>query len=218
MHSASRASSPRGQKSVRVPQQARSRRTRRRILDAALACFEEQGYDATTTALIARRARIAVGTLYGYFPDKRAILLELLQGMLREIADYVIAGLDPHAWREGEPRDHVRRLIDVVFHARTFQPGMQRTIWERYFKDPDFRAAVEHIEMEVRGALEQLLAALHAEGRVRVRDFASASFIIYTSLEWSAARLMLGGADESEIEAAVATASDMVSRFLFPGS
>jgi AcrR family transcriptional regulator len=79
---------PRG---IRTPQQARSRRTREKILEAALSCFEELGYDEATTATIARRARIAVGTLYGYFADKRGILLEVLDRTLREIADYVIA-------------------------------------------------------------------------------------------------------------------------------
>ena len=50
---------------VRVPQQARSRRTRERVLEAAVACFEDRGYDETTTAMIATRAGIGVGTLYG---------------------------------------------------------------------------------------------------------------------------------------------------------
>jgi AcrR family transcriptional regulator len=181
-----------------------------------VACFEEHGYDATTTALIARRARIAVGTLYAYFPDKRIILLELLADTMRAIADHVVQGLDPEAWRQGDPRQHVRSLIDAVFHARTFQPGVQRILWERYFKDPDFRTAVEAIESEVRGAMQRLVTVLKQEGRVRVRDGASAAFVVYTAVEWSAARLMLGSADEKAIEAAVEAASDMVSRFLFP--
>jgi AcrR family transcriptional regulator len=89
---------PRG---IRTPQQARSRRTREKILEAALTCFEEQGYDETTTAAIARRAHIAVGTLYGYFGDKRDILLEVLDRTLREVVDYVVRGLDPELWDEG---------------------------------------------------------------------------------------------------------------------
>ena len=111
---------PRG---IRTPQQARSRRTREKILEAALTCFEEQGYDETTTAAIARRAHIAVGTLYGYFGDKRDILLEVLDRTLREVVDYVVRGLDPELWDEGDPRESVRRLIDAVFRARTVSPG-----------------------------------------------------------------------------------------------
>jgi AcrR family transcriptional regulator len=199
---------------LRTPQQARSRRTRAKILAAAVACFEAHGYDATTTAAIARRAGIAVGSLYGYFDDKRAILLELLGTTANEIADYVVRGLDPQAWRSGDPRASVRHLIDALFHTRTFNPGMQRILWERYFKDPEFRAAVQAIERRIRAAMATLFAVLQAEGRLRVADLATATFVIYTSVEWTASRLMLGGSG-ADVDAAVEAVSDMVSRFLF---
>ncbi len=207
--------SSRAPRGVRTPQQARSRRTRERILQAALTCFEEQGYDETTTAAIARRARIAVGTLYGYFADKRDILLEVLDRTLREVADYVVRGLDPELWQEGDPRASVRRLIDAVFHARTVSPGIQRIIWERYFKDPAFRQAVEEIEQQVLQALETLMGSLKTQGRLRVDDVRAAAFLIHTATEWTGARLMLGDSKPAEVDAAVEAATDMISRFLF---
>ena len=42
------AVAPRGERGTRVPQQARSRRTRERILTAATTCFDELGYDDLT--------------------------------------------------------------------------------------------------------------------------------------------------------------------------
>ncbi len=203
---------PRG---IRTPQQARSRRTREKILEAALFCFEELGYDEATTAAIARRARIAVGTLYGYFADKRGILLEVLDRTLREIADYVIQGLDPELWNKGDPRENMRRLIGAVFHARTVSPGIQRIIWERYFKDPAFRSAVEEIEQEVLRALETLMRSLKSQGRLRVEDVATAAFVIHTATEWTGAKLMLGDSDPADVDASVEAVTDMISRFLF---
>jgi AcrR family transcriptional regulator len=48
---------------------------RTRIVNAALALFQEKGFDATTTRAIARRARIAEGTVFNYFETKEDIAL-----------------------------------------------------------------------------------------------------------------------------------------------
>ena len=45
-----------------------------RLLDAALALFEERGYDQTTVAQIAERAGLTKRTFFRYFADKREVL------------------------------------------------------------------------------------------------------------------------------------------------
>jgi AcrR family transcriptional regulator len=199
---------------LRTPQQARSRRTRERILEAAVAAFEAGGYDETTTAAIAARAGVGVGTLYAWFPDKRALLLEILGGTVNAISEHVVQELVPERWRVGDPRAHLRSVIEAVFGAREFSPGIQRILWERFFKDPEFRAVVQRIENRVRAAIETLLAALAAEGRIRAIDPQAAAFVIHTSVEWTASRLVLGdGGVPTEV--AVDAMTDMVARFLF---
>ncbi len=199
---------------VRTPQQARSRRTREEILKAAVACFESKGYDETTTAAIARKARIAVGTLYSYFADKRAILLELLATTTKEISDYVVQSLDPALWTNSNPRGSVRTLIDALFHTRRIQPGLQRILWERYFKDPLFRQAVELIEERVKDAMVRLFEALADQGKLRVRDFTTAAFVVHAAVEWTTSRVMLRGSEEN-LDSTVEAITDMVCRFLF---
>src|SRR6202000_1755714 len=51
---------------------------RDRILPAAPHVFAEHGYAAGTTNRIAEQARISIGSLYQYYPNKDAILAELL--------------------------------------------------------------------------------------------------------------------------------------------
>jgi AcrR family transcriptional regulator len=198
---------------LRIPKQARSRRTREKVLSAAVSCFEELGYDETNTAEIARRARIAVGSLYGYFKDKREILLELLDATIRQIAEYTIRELDPELWKGRSHKANIRRVIDALFHTRHFNPGMQRILWERYFKDPQFHEAVTDIEARVRGALVHLLSVLKSDGQLRIRDVDTAAFVVYTAIEWTASRLILSES-EVAIDDAVAATSDMVARFL----
>ncbi|MFL6177023.1 MAG: TetR/AcrR family transcriptional regulator [Ornithinibacter sp.] len=54
----------------------RKERTRQALLESALALFAEQGYDATTTAAIARRAGVSEMTLFRHFATKDALLVD----------------------------------------------------------------------------------------------------------------------------------------------
>ncbi len=51
--------------------------TRSRILQAALRLFAAKGYEGTTTKDLAGSANVAEGTLFRYFPNKKAILIEV---------------------------------------------------------------------------------------------------------------------------------------------
>ncbi|HEY8745667.1 MAG TPA: TetR family transcriptional regulator [Chloroflexota bacterium] len=69
----------------RLPRQARSRAKRDQLLAAALALFDERGFEATTIDAIAARAGVSVGIFYRYFRSKQQILLALTQERLAEI-------------------------------------------------------------------------------------------------------------------------------------
>ena len=61
----------------RQPQQARSLERVNRILDVAEELFIADGYNATTTNAIAANAKVSIGSLYQFFPDKAAIVQAL---------------------------------------------------------------------------------------------------------------------------------------------
>ncbi|HSV66900.1 MAG TPA: TetR/AcrR family transcriptional regulator [Mycobacteriales bacterium] len=76
----------------RAPVQERSTVRVQRMLDACGELIDELGYEAITTTLIARRAGVSVGSLYQFFPDKRAVVqalarrnMESFMGRLEEI-------------------------------------------------------------------------------------------------------------------------------------
>jgi AcrR family transcriptional regulator len=61
----------------RRPTQRRSARRVERMLDACATLLDEVGYEALSTTRIAERAGVAIGSVYQFFPDKRAITQEL---------------------------------------------------------------------------------------------------------------------------------------------
>lgn len=64
------------------PQQERSQEMVGRILDAARLILTENGTGGLTTIAIGERAGLSVGSLYQYFPNKEAIVLELARRWL----------------------------------------------------------------------------------------------------------------------------------------
>jgi AcrR family transcriptional regulator len=69
------------------PRQARSAARVELLLDVAAEVFEEVGYDAATTNLVAARANVPVGTLYRWFPDKAALAEALTDRYLETLVD-----------------------------------------------------------------------------------------------------------------------------------
>jgi AcrR family transcriptional regulator len=139
----------------RVPQQARSRALIQRVLDSAEELLASEGVEALTTTRIAGEANVAVGSLYQYYPDKRAIVdalaaryLDEFEGLMDEMAERA-AG---ERWRAD---DLVDRLIDAYA--------------DRYRREPGYRALWfgRHLSEELRQADRQNKAAL-AEGVRRI--------------------------------------------------
>jgi len=202
--------------SPRAPQQARSRRTREKLIEAAVGCFERHGFEETTTAMIANEAGVAVGTVYNYFTDKREIILELLDRFDREVAQDVIAQLDPASWRGSiDPRDRTRSLIDAVFHTQRMRPGIQRILWAQFFKDPEFQEPFEAVRTRMRVAIDAFIDAVAEAGLCRPDlDREMASFVILNAVQWNATQAFLNDDPKFRDAAAHATA-ELVARYLF---
>jgi AcrR family transcriptional regulator len=108
----------------RQPVQQRSARRVEQMLDASAQLIDEVGYEALTTTLIAKRAGVAVGSLYQFFPDKRAVVQALTQRNLDRFMTAVserLAGEDPHHWW-----DVVDSILDIYLDMHRSVPGFSK--------------------------------------------------------------------------------------------
>lgn len=127
----------------RQPQQARSQERVRQILDIAEQLFLEIGYEATTTRAIAARAKVSVGSLYQFFPDKEAILKALA---IRYMDKQYQRFLDLHTAQSITLplSNYVDQMIDVFDQFYTDYPG-SRAIFEQLL-DTITWSAIEKID------------------------------------------------------------------------
>ena len=107
----------------RVPVQGRSVARVQRMLDACAELIDEIGYDGLSTTLLAERAGVAIGSVYQFFPDKRAIVQALtlrnVEAYLARLAIRIPAGELAHWW------DGVDGAIDEYIELHRTVPGFR---------------------------------------------------------------------------------------------
>ncbi|MFJ9850776.1 TetR/AcrR family transcriptional regulator [Streptomyces sp. NPDC101150] len=105
----------------RVPVQQRSAQRLARILDACAELLEETGYEDLSTRAVAGRADVPIGSVYRFFPNKRAMAEALARRNLDAYADRITARLTAPA----DERLEWRRAMDVVVDEYL---AMKRTV------------------------------------------------------------------------------------------
>jgi AcrR family transcriptional regulator len=121
---------------IRPPQQRRSRESLARVLKAAERVLTDKGYEGFTIGEVSRRAKVSVGSVYGRFENKDALIraiqlrmMERLTGPEEEFAAAVAdAGLDletvvtrgVHALADSMDRE--RRLLRVFMVRGAVDP------------------------------------------------------------------------------------------------
>src|SRR5215470_15638702 len=82
--------------------------TGRRILEAALTLFREEGFDKATMRDIARKAEVATGAAYYYYPSKDAIVMDFYRRSCSEMQPKIEAALEGVKGLESRLRELIR--------------------------------------------------------------------------------------------------------------
>jgi AcrR family transcriptional regulator len=160
------------------PRQVRAELTRQRILTGAAHVFGEYGYAAGTTNRIAERAGISIGSLYQYFPNKDAILAELL---IRHLDDGAAAVEKLQAGALPGPIEEVFRVfVRGAIEAHLDDPRLLRLMLEQAPRSTELLDKVALMKGSLVDYLRDLLDG-HAE--VTVADTETAARLIVTTVE-----------------------------------
>ncbi len=150
---------------------------REQILSVAAEVFAEKGYHDARIDDIVARAKVARGTFYLYFEDKRAIFEELVDAFVHSLADGIapietVPEADP-ARVMREVRTNLLRIVERVLA----KPAMARLLFSAALGvDADFDARLLAFYDEIAALLERSLeqgedALLVRPGHRRIRAF-----------------------------------------------
>jgi AcrR family transcriptional regulator len=153
--------------------------TRRQILQAAEELIVSDGFRAATTRAIAERARCAEGSIYRHFPDKHALIAEVVRSRFPAFLE-LVSSLPDRAG-QGSVRATLEEVVSaaLVFHRRVLPlvvgpMGNHELLLaqRRHFKVTDtgpmkvFAALTSYLSAEQR--LGRVSPALPAEHATRV--------------------------------------------------
>lgn len=192
----------------REPVQRRSAARVSSILDACAALLDEFDYDELTTSKIAERAGVPIGSLYQYFPDKRAVVQALtvrnLDAFSREVERIFSGASVPAGWREA-----VDRVIDAYLQMLDIVPGFGRIrfgdVVDNHLLDPE-----DDNDAVIAAKLSELFARSY-----HVPNSADLQLAFWMVVEVSDALIKLAlRLDQEQREVALATAREVVGGIL----
>jgi len=109
------------------PQQRRSHVTIDSIFEASIQVLLAGGLDGVTTIQIADRAGVSIGSLYQYFPNKRALMAAVVRRHVSRVVDSTILACES---AHGEPiAEMCATMMNAFVDAKTRRPEVSRALY-----------------------------------------------------------------------------------------
>jgi AcrR family transcriptional regulator len=193
----------------RIPTQERSRARVERILDAAAHVFADVGYDAATTEGIAALAGTSIGSVYQFFPNKKALFDAIGARYLTEAQALFHTLMNrplDRPWTEllDEAIDAFRELDrkSIAFRA----------VWRNFHQSGDFLAHGEALNQSMAARTATVLAAFAPD--VDADKIALVSTVVVETL--SSMLFLALRRPEPQATQIVAEAKILIRRYLEP--
>jgi AcrR family transcriptional regulator len=191
--------------------QERSKFTVEAIYEAGVQVFTENGYTGATTDLIAERAGVSIGTLYQYFPNKKAILIGIWNRNMDDAdkgLDLFLNGVRPE---EGLNPGKIKLTLEALLelHKESVKPHL-------FFEEipqPDF--IQERSRKKESANIKSFKTILVQTTHLRRQRVDVAARIVYEVMERLIHRYLTHFQHEMREDEFIMEASDLVSRYLF---
>jgi len=142
---------------ARLPQQDRSRATRARLLEAAIACLADQGYQASTVAVVAEHAGVSRGAAQHHFPTREDLFTAALEHVASQRGEELQREVD--ALPDGTATTEV--VVDLIFTLFTgpfFRAAL--SLWVAAAAEPALREQIVPLEARIGREVHRVVVRL----------------------------------------------------------
>lgn len=181
------------------------------ILDATAHILVRDGYDGLSTNRIAERAGVSIGSLYQYFPNKEALVGELVDrhsGMLFQMIFDAFA-----AMADADPRELAAAMVRAMIATKRKSPKLAKVLREQIPRTGRLSRYEEDLARIV-----ELTAAFLArhERELRPADPRMAAFIAVHMVD-ALTHAAVTQREASEDEPMTIAITEAVTRYLLAG-
>ncbi|MEU4984743.1 TetR/AcrR family transcriptional regulator [Streptomyces sp. NPDC021969] len=129
----------------RVPKQDRSRATRQRLLEAAVACLAERGWAGSTVSVVAEHAGVSRGAAQHHFPTREDLFTAAVEYVAEE-RSVALRALFPEGAAADDRRAVVAALVDL-YTGPLFRAALH--LWVAASNEEQLRGRVTELEARV---------------------------------------------------------------------
>jgi AcrR family transcriptional regulator len=171
----------------KFPTQDRAKATVAAILAATSQVLIAVGYERATTARVADRAGVSIGTLYQYFPNKEALVVALIENHADDLVAIVREVLQRHS--RATLAECVRASIDATMAAHRMDPRLHKILHEQVPRVGQLGRAM-HASADIMREVVSSLRA-HADELDPSLDLVVAATVVSTVLDAIAHKAVL---------------------------
>ncbi|MCL6671160.1 MULTISPECIES: TetR/AcrR family transcriptional regulator [Streptomyces] len=128
----------------RAPKQDRSRATRQRLLEAAVACLAEHGWAGSTVSVVAERAGVSRGAAQHHFPTREDLFTAAVEYVAEERSTAIRALFPDGA---GDDRQAVVAALVDLYTGPLFRAALH--LWVAASNEEPLRPRVTELEARV---------------------------------------------------------------------
>lgn len=190
------------------PQQARSNQLVEAVLEAAAQVLATEGAQRFTTARVAEKAGIAVGSLYQYFPNKAAILFRLQADEWQQTHDLLRSILED---TDTPPLERLRALVHAFVQSECEEARMRGALHDAaplYRDAPEAKRVRESGKRIMQAFMDEALPAAPLSTRTL------AAQLVKTTLSTVGQRFSETPRSGKEIETYADALADMLCAYL----
>ncbi|CAH2214861.1 TetR/AcrR family transcriptional regulator [Tepidibacter aestuarii] len=124
-----------------------------KIFDSAIKLFSEHGYKKVDMKMIAKETKIAVGTLYNYYPNKKKLYTEVITKSWESTLKKVDSIMD----KDIESKEKIKQIITTLYEEIMKRQGIGRElIKENVVEDNIFLEIKEKLLNDIQSIIRDI--------------------------------------------------------------